>query len=154
MHLMRCSKESSLCKWMELENVILSKVCMPTGQKRAPNTITDGCEPRCGCWKLNSGPLEEQATLLTSKPSLQPPPLAFYIFLFPLPKYSWNFRAWIWYYCLMQAWTLHSCLYLQISCQWSQNVGFLRSVLHFNCWLLREYFPLKIYTYIIPKLHW
>jgi hypothetical protein len=22
--------------------------------------ITDGCEPPCGCWELNSGPLEEQ----------------------------------------------------------------------------------------------
>jgi hypothetical protein len=31
-------------------------------------------EPPCGCWKLNSGPLEEQSVvvLLTSKPSLQP----------------------------------------------------------------------------------
>jgi hypothetical protein len=30
----------------------------------------------CGCWELNSGPLEEQSVLLTSEPSLQsaPPP--------------------------------------------------------------------------------
>ncbi|KRY65434.1 hypothetical protein T4D_8955 [Trichinella pseudospiralis] len=21
----------------------------------------DGCEPPCGCWELNSGPLEEQS---------------------------------------------------------------------------------------------
>jgi hypothetical protein len=35
--------------------------------------ITDGCEPPCGCWELNSGPLEEQSVLLTSEPSLQPP---------------------------------------------------------------------------------
>jgi hypothetical protein len=34
--------------------------------------ITDGCEPPCGCWKLNSGPLEEQSVLLTTEPSLQP----------------------------------------------------------------------------------
>jgi hypothetical protein len=26
----------------------------------------------CGCWELNSGPLEEQSLLLTSEPSLQP----------------------------------------------------------------------------------
>ena len=26
----------------------------------------------CGCWELNSGPLEEQTMLLTSEPSLQP----------------------------------------------------------------------------------
>ena len=47
-------------------------VCMPEGQKRAPDPITDGCELPCGCWELNSGPLEEQAILLTSEPSLQP----------------------------------------------------------------------------------
>ena len=46
---------------------------MPADQKRAPDPITDGCEPPCGCWELNSGPLEEQAMLLTSEPSLQPP---------------------------------------------------------------------------------
>ena len=47
---------------------------MPAGQKRAPDLITDGCEPpSCGCWELNSGPLEEQAMLLTTEPSLQPP---------------------------------------------------------------------------------
>jgi hypothetical protein len=28
---------------------------------RASDPITDGCEPPCGCWELNSGPLEEQA---------------------------------------------------------------------------------------------
>ena len=46
---------------------------MHVGQKRAPDPITDGCEPPCGCWELNSRPLEEQAMLLTSEPSLQPP---------------------------------------------------------------------------------
>jgi hypothetical protein len=34
--------------------------------------ITDGCEPPCGCWALNSGTLEEQSVLLTAEPSLQP----------------------------------------------------------------------------------
>jgi hypothetical protein len=33
----------------------------------------DGCEPPCGCWDLNSGPLEEQSALLTADPSHQPP---------------------------------------------------------------------------------
>ena len=47
-------------------------LCMPAGQKRAPDPITDGCEPPCGCMELNSGPLEQQAMLLTSEPSLQP----------------------------------------------------------------------------------
>jgi hypothetical protein len=32
----------------------------------------DGCEPPCGCWDLNSGPLEEQSVLLTTEPSHQP----------------------------------------------------------------------------------
>ena len=45
---------------------------MPTGQKRAPDLITDGCKPRCGCWELNSKPLEKQSVLLTAEPSLQP----------------------------------------------------------------------------------
>jgi hypothetical protein len=34
--------------------------------------ITDGCEPPCGCWYLNSWPLEEQPVLLTAEPSHQP----------------------------------------------------------------------------------
>ena len=45
--------------------------CMPAGQKRAPYLIAD-CEPPCSCWELNSGPLAEQAMLLTTEPSLQP----------------------------------------------------------------------------------
>ena len=43
-----------------------------THQKRASDPVTDGCEPPCGCWELNSGPLEEQSVLLTAEPSLQP----------------------------------------------------------------------------------
>ena len=44
---------------------------LQTHQKRASDPITDGCEPQCGGWELNSGPLEEQSVLLTSEPSLQ-----------------------------------------------------------------------------------
>ena len=44
---------------------------MYAGQKRAPDLITDGCEPPCGCWELDLGPLEEQSVLLTTEPSLQ-----------------------------------------------------------------------------------
>ena len=52
---------------------------MPVVQKRAPDLITDGCEPPGGCWELNSGPWEEQAQamLLTAEPSLQPPKFVF-----------------------------------------------------------------------------
>jgi len=32
--------------------------------EEASDPITDGYEPRCGCWELNSGPLEEQAVSL------------------------------------------------------------------------------------------
>ena len=46
--------------------------CLQTQQKRASDPITDGCEPLCGCWDLNSGLLEEQPVLLTAEPSLQP----------------------------------------------------------------------------------
>jgi hypothetical protein len=45
--------------------------CMPACQKRVSDPITDGCEPPCGCWELNSGPLEEQSVLLTAEPSPQ-----------------------------------------------------------------------------------
>ena len=34
-------------------------------------SITDGCEPLCGCLDFNLGPLEEQTMLLTTEPSLQ-----------------------------------------------------------------------------------
>jgi hypothetical protein len=39
--------------------------------------VVAGCEPQCGCWDLNSGPSEEQSVLLTTEPSLQPPPFFF-----------------------------------------------------------------------------
>ena len=44
---------------------------LPSGQKRAPDLLIDFYEPPSGCWELNSGPLEEQPVLLTSKPFLQ-----------------------------------------------------------------------------------
>ena len=46
--------------------------CTPASQKRATALITDGCEPQCRCWELNSGPPEEKSVLLTSESSLQP----------------------------------------------------------------------------------
>ena len=46
--------------------------CLQTHQKRASDPITDGCEPPCGCWELNSGPLEDQSVPLTAESSLQP----------------------------------------------------------------------------------
>ena len=52
------------------------------------------CEPSCGCWELNSGPLVEQSVLLTSEPSLQP--LIYYI----LPIYVVEYNYKVCYFCL------------------------------------------------------
>jgi hypothetical protein len=46
--------------------------CTPACQKRAPDPFINGCGPPCGCWELNSGPLEEQPVLLIAGPPLQP----------------------------------------------------------------------------------
>ena len=35
--------------------------CRQTSIQMASDLITDGCELPCGCWNLNSGPLEEQS---------------------------------------------------------------------------------------------
>jgi hypothetical protein len=44
--------------------IIQQPACIyPAGQKRASDPITDGCELPCGCWELNSGPLEEHTVL-------------------------------------------------------------------------------------------
>jgi hypothetical protein len=49
---------------------------MPSESQRegtgSSGTISDSCEAPRGCWKLNSGPLQEQPVLLTTKLSLQP----------------------------------------------------------------------------------
>jgi hypothetical protein len=52
--------------------LIIYFMYLSTHQKRASDPITDGCEPPCGCWELNSGPLEEQSVVFTAEPSLQP----------------------------------------------------------------------------------
>jgi hypothetical protein len=45
--------------------------CMSAYQKRELDPITDGCEPSCSYWELNSGLLEEEPVFLTTEPSLQ-----------------------------------------------------------------------------------
>ena len=55
--------------------------CMLAGQKRAPDLIKVGCEPPCGCWELNSEPLEEQSVLLTPELSLQPSTSSLFVYL-------------------------------------------------------------------------
>ena len=59
-----------------LKKVCLFIICKYTvvvfrHQKRTFDLITDGCEPLCGCWDLNSGPSVEQSVLLTTEPSPQ-----------------------------------------------------------------------------------
>ena len=50
--------------------------------------ITNGCEPPCSSWVLNSGALKEQSVLLNAEPSLQP---LFYYFK------AWvGWLAWVW----------------------------------------------------------
>lgn len=35
-------------------------IYLPARQKRLSDPILDGCKLPCGCWVLNSGPLEKQ----------------------------------------------------------------------------------------------
>jgi hypothetical protein len=54
-------------------------ISLQTHHKRASDPIiTDGCEPSCGCWELNSGPLEEQSVLLTTGAISPAPSLLYY----------------------------------------------------------------------------
>jgi hypothetical protein len=41
----------------------LSLLLSSDNQKKASDHFTDGYESPCGCWDLNSGPLEEQLLL-------------------------------------------------------------------------------------------
>ena len=35
--------------------------------KKTPDLITDGCDPSCSCWELNSEHLEQPAVLLAAE---------------------------------------------------------------------------------------
>jgi hypothetical protein len=92
-----------LCIWVHCS-------CLQTHQKRALDPITDGCEPLCGCWESNSGPLEEQSVFFPTEPSLQPPSL------FLRQDFTINLRWHRWHqtqrstYCLRPTPTLTQCL--------------------------------------------
>lgn len=48
-------------------------VCTPEeGIGSHRNTVKEACVPPCGYWELNSGFLEEQPVLFSTKPPLQP----------------------------------------------------------------------------------
>jgi hypothetical protein len=54
--------------------------CLQTHQKRASAPITDGCEPPCGCWELNSGALEAMSptlNVISKQPSYTNPQILF-----------------------------------------------------------------------------
>lgn len=38
--------------------------CVSVDQTRATDLITGSCEPQCGLWELNSGPIEETVSAL------------------------------------------------------------------------------------------
>lgn len=39
--------------------------CRPKeGDSSLRTGVTEGCEPPCGCWELNTGPVEDQTVLL------------------------------------------------------------------------------------------
>jgi hypothetical protein len=46
-------------------------ICLCESYGTSGTGVTDSCVLSCGCWELNSGPLEEQPVLFTVKPSLQ-----------------------------------------------------------------------------------
>jgi hypothetical protein len=64
--------------WVFCLHICLCATCVPGScgsQKRTSDPLglelTDVYNLLCGCWELNSGPLEKQPVLLTSEPSLQ-----------------------------------------------------------------------------------
>ena len=71
--------------------------------KKALDLITDGCEPRCGCWELNSGPSEEQAVLLIAESSPQP------FYLKRTPKCKYVMLAMLSYYIAVIIGFHHEC---------------------------------------------
>jgi hypothetical protein len=57
--------------YLFINNVSTLLLFLDTHQKRELDPIIGDCEPPCGCWELNSEPLEEQSVLLTAEPSFQ-----------------------------------------------------------------------------------
>ena len=51
----------------------VNPLSLSSEEERALDPITDGCQPPCGCWELNTGLLEEQSVLLTAESSLYSP---------------------------------------------------------------------------------
>lgn len=55
---------------MSLHHVLVR--CLWSPEEGIRSLVTDDCESSCGCWELNTRPLEEQPVLLITKSSPQP----------------------------------------------------------------------------------
>jgi hypothetical protein len=66
--------------------------------------VKDKCEPSCGCWELNPGPLEEQTVLLAAEASLQPPPSGSHCFVVSVVLSTGNGRHLV---CAGQGFQVH-----------------------------------------------
>ena len=55
-------------------------VCLVLAEvRKSPGAgVRGGCEPPCGYWELNPGPLQEQVLFIT-EPSFQPPGIAKFV---------------------------------------------------------------------------
>jgi hypothetical protein len=69
-----CIKKSILFIFISCALVFCLHVCLCEGVRSPGTGVTDIYELPCECWELNLGPLEKQPALLTTEPSLQPPP--------------------------------------------------------------------------------
>ena len=80
--------ESLSCHFFSKIDLFILCMCIHvvifTYQKRASDTILDGCEPPCGCWELNSGPLVLNSWAIS--PALSPLQL----------RFSWGEAAFKW----------------------------------------------------------
>lgn len=62
-----------LCECFACTYICTQLVCLvlPEVSPGSPGIgVRDGCEPLCGCWVLNLGPLQEQQVLVTIESSL------------------------------------------------------------------------------------
>lgn len=70
-----CPVRANACLGAQMYMCVYVRVCVFTcvpEEALIPQNWNYDCEPFCGCWEPNSGPLQEQSVLLTAEPSLQP----------------------------------------------------------------------------------
>jgi hypothetical protein len=62
------TKQKKRCIYFMYVSALL--LSSDTPEECASDSITDGCEPPCGCWELNSGPVDEQSVYCTVRHTL------------------------------------------------------------------------------------